>query len=154
MQLWGGISWWGLLVKWLRALVCILLSSCLLLITVCHCLGCVFICCVCVPQELSMWLYSLALLDITPSPTWCAAFVEASFTRFTAQEARPQVGCTTTPIAYRTPYTVCVMAFVVSPKPPPILPGSYGYFAICASPLLLCSNVYLLHPFALHGHPA
>jgi len=41
-----------------------------------------------------MWLYSLALLDITPSPTWCAAFVEASFTRFTAQEARPQVGCT------------------------------------------------------------
>jgi hypothetical protein len=45
----------------------------------------------CMLQELSMWLYALTLLRITPSPSWCAAFVEASFTRFTAPNTRPQV---------------------------------------------------------------
>jgi hypothetical protein len=44
-----------------------------------------------VVQELSMWLYALTLLRLTPSPSWCAAFVEASFTHFTAPNTRPQV---------------------------------------------------------------
>jgi hypothetical protein len=43
------------------------------------------------PQELSMWIYSLALLCITPSPTWCAAYVETSFGRLTAPDTSPQV---------------------------------------------------------------
>lgn len=38
-----------------------------------------------------MWLYALALLRITPSPSWCSAFVEASFGSFTAPHTRPQV---------------------------------------------------------------
>lgn len=43
-----------------------------------------------------MWLYSLALLHITPSPLWCTSYVEASFERLTAPSTRPQVraiGC-------------------------------------------------------------
>lgn len=48
-------------------------------------------CLPCFLQELSMWLYALTLLRLTPSPSWCAAFVEASFSRFTAPATRPQV---------------------------------------------------------------
>lgn len=38
-----------------------------------------------------MWLYALTLLRLTPAPTWCVKFVEASFAGFTAPDTRPQV---------------------------------------------------------------
>lgn len=38
-----------------------------------------------------MWLFALSLMRLTPSPSWCAAFVEASFSHFTAPDTRPQV---------------------------------------------------------------
>jgi hypothetical protein len=42
-------------------------------------------------QDLSLWLYSLALLRITPSPLWCTSYVEASYNRLTASGTHPQV---------------------------------------------------------------
>lgn len=42
-------------------------------------------------QDLSLWLYSLAVLRITPSPLWCTSFVEASFDKLTAVNTPPQV---------------------------------------------------------------
>jgi hypothetical protein len=64
----------------------------------CTCFGHTALLNMCVPatlpvclQELSMWLYALTLLRLTPSPSWCAAFVEASFSPFTAPDTRPQV---------------------------------------------------------------
>jgi hypothetical protein len=46
-------------------------------------------------QDLSLWLYSLALLRITPSPLWCTSYVEASYSRLTARSTHPQVrSCT------------------------------------------------------------
>lgn len=43
------------------------------------------------PQDLSLWLYSLALLRLTPSPLWCTSYVEASFAPLTARSTHPQV---------------------------------------------------------------
>jgi hypothetical protein len=42
-------------------------------------------------QDLSLWLYGLALLHITPSPLWCTSYVEASYSRLTASSTHPQV---------------------------------------------------------------
>jgi hypothetical protein len=42
-------------------------------------------------QDLSLWLYSLALLRITPSPLWCTSYVEASYSRLTARSTHSQV---------------------------------------------------------------
>eukprot|EP00775_Hariotina_reticulata_P006115 gene6115-6354_t len=42
------------------------------------------------PQDLSLWLYSLVLLKLTPSPVWCHSFVEAAFDKLTAPGTRPQ----------------------------------------------------------------
>jgi hypothetical protein len=61
-------------------------------VTVCFSVAacCVFVCVLL--QDLSLWLYSLALLHITPSPLWCTSYVEASYSRLTARSTHPQVG--------------------------------------------------------------
>lgn len=46
-------------------------------------------------RDLSLWVYSLALLKVTPSPVWCSSYVEASYGPLTRHDARPQVSATT-----------------------------------------------------------
>jgi len=42
-------------------------------------------------QDLSLWLYSLALLKLTPSPLWSHSYVEAAFDKLTAPGTKSQV---------------------------------------------------------------
>lgn len=132
VQLWGGISWVGLLVQ---SRMCSGWHPPVILLASDHCV-CPFGMCVCVLCSRS------CQCGCTPWPCWISPPAPPGVLPLLRppsldSQHRRQDRRWGAPVAYIMPYKVCVVGLIVSTMPPPILPGKHGYFAMCASPLLL-----------------